>query len=512
MPEPQAAARAEQLAAHEARAAAVAAQILARPHGARVTVRKRTASHSIRDPAYKRGAHPVDVSPLENVLSVDPAAMTATVEGQVPMGQLVAATMAHGRLPRVVPEFRDFTVAGLINGEGIQSSSHRHGLFTDTLAEVEVALGDGSVVRASPEQNADLFAALPGSLGTLGVVTAATLRLMPAAPYVRSTYRRYSTLDAYLAAFEQALDRTTYMEGVVYAPDCYVIVAGELVDDPSGLPRHRPDLAGEPYYYQHVRAAAEGRAPSEDVIDTAAYLSRSERGVWWTIETHAGLPPLTETRWGRRAVDRRIAALTGPERFAIEGLTTLERERCLVNQDLSVRLERLGETIRWVQRRLDVRPLWNCAIRMPDEAGRRFGNRYLVDVGIYGEPRVPGYRYVRDMRALQRFVDVPSLWGVSYLTREELRAANVLEMERYEAARRRYHAEDAFLHVEQKVLWVDPNGPDRGPIPFWRLHRTFGPRWFLRARALATLLLLKVSGLAWEAGKRAWRALAPPRS
>jgi FAD/FMN-containing dehydrogenase len=508
MPEPLAPVRAEQLAAHEARAAAVAAQILARPPGASVTVRKRTATHSIRDSAYKRGAHPVDVSALEHVLSVDPDAMTATVEGQVQMGQLVAATMAHGRLPRVVPEFRDFTVAGLISGEGIQSSSHRYGVFTHTLAGVEVALGDGSVVWASPEQNADLFAALPGSLGTLGIVTAATLRLMPSARYVRSTYRRYRSLDAYLAAFEQALDRTTYMEGVVYAPDCYVIVAGELVDDPSGLPRRRPDLPGEPYYYQHVRAAAEGRVPPEDVVETTAYLSRSERGVWWTLEEQAGLPLLTETGWGRRAIDRQIAARTGPERFAIEGLPTLERERCLINQDLGVRLERLGETIRWVQQRLDARPLWNCALRLPDDASRRFDTSHLVDVGIYGEPRRRGYRHVRDMRALQRFVDHPSLWGVSYLTREELRAASIVEMERYEAVRRDYHAEDAFLHVEQKVVWVDPNGPDRGKIPLWRMHRTFGPRWFLRPRALATLLLVAASRLAWAAVGPARRALA----
>ena len=463
-------------------------------------MRKRSPSHSIRDAAYKCAAHPVDVSRLENVLSIDPRAMTATVEGQVQMGQLVAATMAHGLLPRVVPEFRDFTVAGLISGEGIQSSSHRYGVFTHTLEAVEVALGDGSVVWASPRERADLFAALPGSLGTLGVVTAATLRLMPSKRFVRSSYRRYRTLDAYLAAFADAVDRTTYMEGVLFAPDCYVIVAGELVDDPGELPRYRPDVHGEPYYYQHVRAAAEGRAPAEDAIETTAYLARSERGIWWTLEMHVGLPLLTETRWGRRLIDRDLAGRkSGPERFSIPGMTTMERERCTVNQDMGVRLERLGEAIRWVQQRLDLWPIWNCAIKVPEERRREFGTTHLVDVGLYGEPRVAGYRHVRDMRALQRFVDHPSLWGVSYLTREELLAANVLEMDRYEVVRQRYQAEAAFHHVEEKVLWVDPNGVDAGKVPFWRMYRNFGPRWFLRPDALLVLAVGSAARVAWRA-------------
>jgi delta24-sterol reductase len=86
------------------------------------------------------------------VLSIDASAMTAQVEGQVLIGDLCRATLPLGLVPAAVPEFPDFTIAGLVCGEGIQSSSHRYGAFSHTILDVEVALGDGSLVRQHAEE------------------------------------------------------------------------------------------------------------------------------------------------------------------------------------------------------------------------------------------------------------------------------------------------------------------------------------------------------------------------
>jgi delta24-sterol reductase len=476
--------------AHEARVRAVARQVVGRPAGARLTIRKDTPSHSVRDAAYKRNSHPVDVSPLRHVLAVDPERLTATVEGQVLLGDLCRTTLAQGLLPRVVPEYPTFTVAGLINGEGIQSSSHRYGTFGHNVEALEVVLGDGEVVVATPDQHAELLGALPGSLGTLGVVTAATLRLMPAAPYVRSTYRHFTSLDAYTSAFAAAIDRQPFMEGVIFGPDSYVLVTAELAPDPGGLPLVHPERTGEPYYYQHVCAVGAGLAPAADAMETPAYLSRSVRGMWWMVECYADFPLLSETRWGRRLLDQATAEAFARQGFADQGLTVLERERCLVLQDVGVRLGRLREGIDWVQAHLAVYPLWNCAIRVPEAGVPDVGTTHVVDIGIYGEPAVRRYRCVDAMRALQRLVDCPSLWGVSYLTREELRGARIVDFDRNERVRRRYHAEGAFPHLEEKVVWVDPAAPQAsGKIPLWRLYRAFGARWYLKPQAYVALAL-----------------------
>jgi delta24-sterol reductase len=481
---------------HADRVAAVARQIASRPAGAKITIRKNTPGHSIRDQAYKQGLHAVDVSALDHVLGIDTGRRVVHAEGQVTMGQLAAATFEKGFLPAVVPEYRKFTVSGLINGEGIQSSSHRYGLFTHTLESVEIATADGRIVTASRTQNGDLFDALPESLGTLGIVVSATIGIVPAKPFVKLTYRRFERLDGYAAAFRDALDGSDFHEGVIYGPRCHVLLTGQFADDPGGVPVFDVERDGAPYYFQHVRDLACAAPIAHEAMPSLAYLARPERGMWWMLECHAGLPVLSETEWGRRQMDRSIAGIYGRSGLAPTDLTTEQRDRCLISQDMGVRIERLVEGVRWIQQHLLVYPIWNCAIRLPEPSRRHYkDSTYLVDLGIYGEPMVADYRRIAAMRALQTMADVPSLWGVSYLSWDEIERTSPERFERYERARRQVNADVAFLHLRDKVVWVDPSLPDPGKIPFWRLQRSYGRKWFLNP----VCYLLLALGLACKA-------------
>ena len=485
---------------HRNKIRAVSEQVLARPPGSKITILKTTPSHSIRDPGYKTRCHPIDVSPLNEVLGIDTARRLATVEGQVTIGVLARATRAEGLLPAVVPEFRQFTVSGLINGEGIQSSSHRYGPFSQTLESVELLLADGSVVTASATSHASLFAALPESLGTLGIVTAATVRLVPAGPFVKTTCRAFSTLREYLAAFCDTLGTCAFHEGVIFGPRLHVLITGDFVDDGGATASFHPEERGNPYFYQYVRKVAAERGTTVDTLETLSYLSRSERGLWWMAECHADFPLLTETTWGRRHVDDQVArtysrnGLTGSDH-----MTALERSRCVISQDMGVTLQRLGEGIAWVQERLGVYPIWNCAVCLPNPGPVARETSYVVDIGIYGEPTVSGYRHIRDMRALQRMAEVPSLWGTSYLTWDELYATNPRRYDAYERARTEAGSAGAFLHIRDKVVWVDGSQPDEGRIPLWRLRRSFGRRWYLNPLVYPLLATVLASKLIWRA-------------
>ena len=158
-------------------------------------------------------------------------------------------------------------------------------------------------------------------------------------------------------------------------------------------------------------------------------------------------------------------------------------ERCIVSQDMGIRLSRLEEGIEWVQKNLAVYPLWNCAagqgaLDLPFARSKRLGNdpEILVDIGIYGEPKVRDYRHWDAMGALQRFVDNPSFWGVCYLSREELR--ELYDFSALEQIQERYHARDAFVPLETKIRFGEKPAK-QGSIPAWRLLKV----WYdLRAR------------------------------
>lgn len=461
---------------HDERVRRIADAVRARPSDRRLTIGKAHPGHTPHELAYKRDCHPVNVDGLDEILAIDRAARTASVEGQVQLGALCKAALAAGLLPKVVPEFETFTVAGLVNGLGIETSSHRSGVFPAAAAELEVVLGNGDVVTATRASHTDLLLQLPGSYGTLGIVTRATLDLDEAKEFVRSRYHIFSRRTDYVRAFGDALAGHDFVEGFVLAPDRYVLVTSDYAERDATLEVFEAMLAGNPWYYQHAEAQA--RAAVDDQVPTYQYLFRHQRSLLWISGIIADLGVFSHTRWGRRYLDRQVEAKVKVSGF--RGPMPIELvERCVVNQDMGVLLDRLDEGIEYVQKNLGVHPLWNCpagpvstdpsitdsAFTIPRKLrGRR---DMLVDIGIYGEPTVRPYRNFDAMRALQKFVDVPSLWGVCYLSPEELH--QIYDFSGYQAAQQKYHASGAFLALDDKIRFMRPTGQKQGYIPGWRL-------------------------------------------
>lgn len=80
----------------------------------------------------------------------------------------------------VVPELPTLTVGGLIAGAGLETSSHRYGLFSDTVLSYEIITPDGNLVECNKDEDSDLFNVISGSYGTLGFIVGVTFPIIPA--------------------------------------------------------------------------------------------------------------------------------------------------------------------------------------------------------------------------------------------------------------------------------------------------------------------------------------------
>jgi FAD/FMN-containing dehydrogenase len=199
-------------------AADVAAVIgLARDTGLELAVR--SGGHSGAGHSTTEGGIVLDVRDLRG-LEVDVPGRTAWVGAGLTAGDVTRELAPHG-LAIGFGDTGSVGVAGITLGGGIGYLVRAHGMTIDSLLAVELVTAAGEVLHVDDESDAELFWALRGGGGNLGVVTRFRFRLAPVAGIVGGMLVQpasAASVEAFMAAAQAAPDGLSAIANVMPCP------------------------------------------------------------------------------------------------------------------------------------------------------------------------------------------------------------------------------------------------------------------------------------------------------
>ena len=211
------------------------------------------------------------LSSADNVLIAEAGAILSDVHA--------AAETAGRRFPLSLAAKGSATIGGLVSTNAGGTQVMRFGAMRSLVLGLEAVLPDGSVFRGlsalrKDNRGYDLRQLLCGAEGTLGIVTAASLRLVPAAGQ-----RAVAWLG--LASAESALDTLRLLE----AATGEMVESFEIVPDDGlalvlrHIPGTRAPLAGRHRWHVLVEAVAPAGAPDPSGVLALALAGAIDSGV-----------------------------------------------------------------------------------------------------------------------------------------------------------------------------------------------------------------------------------------
>lgn len=188
----------------------------------------RGGAHNVAGLALCDDGLVVDLSRMKAV-TVDRARRTVRAGAGLKLGEYVDAVESQGFVTPVGTA-SDTGIAGLTLGGGMGWLMGVHGLTIDNLRSVEVVTADGRQLKASADENSDLFWAVRGGGGNFGVVTTFEYDLHPTRPLLAGmvahpAVKAREVLRRYRDFIGNTPDELTAYANFATSPDGHPIVA-----------------------------------------------------------------------------------------------------------------------------------------------------------------------------------------------------------------------------------------------------------------------------------------------
>ncbi len=176
------------------------------------------AGRSYGDTGLNSGGGALLTERLNRILAFDESTGEIVVEPGVSFADLLALLLPRGFLVPVSPGTAYATIGGAVANDVHGKNHERVGSFGQHVSWLDLLLPSGEVVRASPEDRSELFAATLGGIGLTGIILAVCFRMTRVpSNAVTLRERRVRDLEAFLEALESEGEKAYYSVGWIDA-------------------------------------------------------------------------------------------------------------------------------------------------------------------------------------------------------------------------------------------------------------------------------------------------------
>jgi D-lactate dehydrogenase (cytochrome) len=215
-----------------------------------------------------RGEIILSLTRLDNIREVDAVSNTMTVEAGVTLQRAREAAANADRLyPQLLPSEGTCTIGGNLSTNAGGTAAIAHGIARSHALGLEVVLADGRVLRnlnklKKDNTGYDLKNLFIGSEGTLGIITAASLRLVPRPRSVETAFVGVASPQAAVELLGLATER---LSGGVTSFEMMVRAGIEAVVTHDS--KSRNPLASPHPWYVLIEVASQQRSGLRDVLE-----------------------------------------------------------------------------------------------------------------------------------------------------------------------------------------------------------------------------------------------------
>lgn len=411
----------------------------------------------------RKDVTPIYTGVLMDILEINTGALTVRVEPLITMGELSRILIPLGYCLPILPCLKDITVQEAINGRGVDASGRKYGLLQHICLSYELVMPDGSLVVASKDKNGEaetqaLFYGVPWSEGSLGILVAATLRIISVKPFVKLTYTPvHSAEEMQAKLIEESLCRENeFVEGLQFSRSAGVVLRGRFSEGPprNWAAANKIGRWYQRWFYVHAQAIASTAKEYTEFVPLRDFYHRHSKSLFWELKDYVP--------FGNNFLFRWYFGWTCPPNMALIDMLTptvmktlLEGNR--VRQNILVPMDHLTSALDICSKEIEIYPLWLCPYNQPSCPGmirQRSGRNVLfVNVGVYGllpksedDPK----HCIRRLESFARSVNgVAVVHEGTEMSRSEF--WQMFDSSLYEWLRVKYNCKEAFLDVYDKV-------------------------------------------------------------